>query len=391
MHKKELLLSITVAAHEVFRMPPSDGLLANRSVVSKEFRLLLALACREVDSDREQEALAALDAPIDWPRFCKLTNSHKLAPLVHHHLKLRFADRFEPEQIQPITERADKVAYWSRQLLLEAVDVASMLHRHGVETVVSLKGAVLAGTAYGDIARRTFFDLDILVAPEELAKAKAAFLSEGFCRVKHPSHALNFRLRPRRLSVDLHRRLCETSRILACDPGVLQRVQSRRVDGHELVDLAPEDNLVYLCEHATTHNWGTLQEACDVAFLLQTYPNLDFEKSFTLARSAGLETQLLLGLHLSQRLMGVKLPPDLPPIIQSNRVVLGLANRVQDSLASGRTLLPSAEYIDFQLRAREHWSDRIRYIPAGAIVVFRRMRGAITRRLRFRFRPPRSA
>src|SRR5205807_527326 len=149
---------------------------------------------------------------------------------------------------------------------------------------VPYKGPVLAESAYGDVALRTFSDLDFLISPASVAAATQALNDLGY----HPSHVLTpsverfwFRngyecsfdgpagkylvelqwsVLPRFYVVPLH------------NDELVKRAVRSWFSGRELPCLSAEDSLLVLCLHAAKHLWMRLLWVCDIAETIRTKP-----------------------------------------------------------------------------------------------------------------------
>ena len=184
--------------------------------------------------------------------------------------------------------------YWNSELkgVLRAFEQCDI-------RVVPLKGPFLAERLYGATALRVSRDLDLLVVRADLARAEAVLAAIGFApRVRDDYHRPWHR---ETTWVELHH---DVENPLAFDFDVesaLQRVYPAVFQGGSCWQLAPEDELLFLCLHATRHRFERLSLIVDL--------QLAFEKLISTAdewrpRSevAGLSNLLTLGLAMARRL-----------------------------------------------------------------------------------------
>ena len=71
-------------------------------------------------------------------------------------------------------DNARKTLWFTRELFR----ILGHLESAGIKTL-AYKGPVLAKTLYGDVTERQYSDLDILIRPEDVPRAKAALLALG--------------------------------------------------------------------------------------------------------------------------------------------------------------------------------------------------------------------
>ena len=102
-----------------------------------------------------------------------------MSPIVAHAL-LRHAGDLLPEQV--ITSWKDEVRDITRQNLIwlqEWQQLLQLLDEAAIP-VISFKGPALALTAYGNLTLREFHDLDLLVHPADVVRAKDILQRAGY-------------------------------------------------------------------------------------------------------------------------------------------------------------------------------------------------------------------
>jgi hypothetical protein len=148
------------------------------SASSVEFALLLA-CCAAGDpgsSGPDREALIA--RLIDWPRLIRLAEHHGVTPLLFQALR-NATDSVPPAILDELRNRYQHIARKNLEFTKELFRVLECLEAHAIPAI-PLKGPVLAETVYGDLALRDFSDLDVLVQPENVLKAKAVLGALGY-------------------------------------------------------------------------------------------------------------------------------------------------------------------------------------------------------------------
>lgn len=180
---------------------------------------------------------------------------------------------------------------------------------------IALKGPVLAQRLYANPLVRPSTDLDVLVAPGELERARAALESLGQRQVHDPAladpfedhHHLSY-VGPLGL-VELHFRLTHTfGGGHFDDEAVRARAVSHAFEHLSVRVLAPEDEFLYLATHAANHAFIRVSWLVDLERLLRSHPALDFETMGRRARAAGFLQPVAVALDLVERCLGVSLP-----------------------------------------------------------------------------------
>jgi hypothetical protein len=258
-----------------------------------------------------------------------------------------------------------------RNLFLAAtlLKLLRLLEAHGTPAV-PFKGPVLAVVAYGNLALRQFGDLDILVRPQDARHAQQLLLTRGYRRWDgRPTTPLP-RLRKvyelisadGQVLVELHWALTSSTFFFPLKPACLwERLETVTLLDTPVRTLVPEDVLLMLCVHGAKHHWGRLGWICDVAALLHTYGEMDWQRMVERAEQLGSRRMLLLGVFLAHVLLGAALPEALRPRLQTDPLVLSLAAQVGAELfANAHGPLAAVDRPRLYLRLRERFRDKAR-------------------------------
>jgi len=328
-----------------------------------------------------------LDRSIDWERFHAAAEYHAVVPLAHRVLR--------DDSLHAVPEAA--VARLWQRVIVNTKRNCSLTRRLG-ELVAALagegiralpyKGPLLALNAYGNVARRQFTDLDILVSPADVARCREVLTRRGYTAVSdeealNPGHLhrhreLQLMDEPAGVRVELHWRVAphwQLPRGFAVEFEPLwQRAETVTVSGTEMRNLAPDDLLLILCVHATSHQWFRLQHVADVAWLLHTRRDLNVERLRHTAKQLGATRMLSLGLALARDVLGASLPKSLDDCIEPSAQLRQLESRVLHWLETPAPI-PLLDEMRFHLGARERLRDKLAYAPLYLRALGRAVRG----------------
>ena len=153
-------------------------MLGTSTTLDAEWSFLLT-ACSELPREEKTVRLRALSrAPVRWKLLFYLADHHRTQPLLHQAL-VGIADAVPPAEMSALKQlyqiNLHKALFLSRELI-RIVDHLSAL---GIE-VMPYKGLALAEAGYGDIALRQVGDIDILIRPQDLPRARAAVRELGY-------------------------------------------------------------------------------------------------------------------------------------------------------------------------------------------------------------------
>jgi len=364
-----------------------------------EFNLLVA-CCVRGSAERIRRILSG---SLDWERMLVLVDHHRVVPQVYGELSA-FSHLVPAQHLDALGLRYQDNARKTLWFTGELVRILRHLEAAGVKAL-PYKGPVLAKTLYGEVTRRQFCDLDVLILPADILRAKAALLDLGYkpsldlapgiepnyietgCEYSFRSTngsnllELQWRIVPRFYSIDF-----DVAELCA-------RADEIIVGGHAVRTLRTEDLLLVLCVHAAKHVWVQLSWLCDIAQLMKSRP-LDWNTIQDEARRLGIERIVSLNLFLAHNLLDSPLPPPMQKVLfpqpncHSERTEESAVARNRDNAGHSRqtrafqddpsTLLAdeilriiersapygteSIPYFRLMLRLREGWQDRARFL-----------------------------
>jgi hypothetical protein len=222
----------------------------------------------------------------------------------------------------------------------------SLLQAEGIPCIV-LKGAAMAETVYRDWALRHCHDLDILVEGANLARATDALARAGF-RISTTDQAdkpySSTAQHASGLPVTLHTRLFDHPYYRFPFAEAWARRQRTTILTMTAHMLAPADNLLHICGHAScSPSRATLRWLCDIGHIIARTPALDWDLLVHTARQGHLSLPLFLSLSCLQAELGAPIPPVIlerlrprvPPadLAAYEAVLYGLRMSHRDSMA----------------------------------------------------------
>ena len=197
--------------------------------------------------------------------------------------------------------------------------------------------------AYGDVGRREFGDLDILVKKQDVPAVRELLVSEGFTPrpdLSAAQQAASLRFdcshnfaNEKNIWLDVHWHFVVPSASVQIDTDELwNRLQPISVNRRELKTVSVEDLLLILCLHGFTHFWERLGWIGDVAAVIESRKEIDWPLLLKNADRMGSRRILSLGLYLASNLLGASIPPDIWTIASADATVVALAKQVQRGL-----------------------------------------------------------
>jgi Uncharacterised nucleotidyltransferase len=301
----------------------------------REFQFLLFCARTQPDAGLIRDVV---NEGIDWHKLVGLAKRHRVRPLLIRSLKSVCWDAV------PRTTQRELEAF-SRDSLVrnlfftgELLRLIDIFRKQGIP-IAAFKGPVLAEVVYGDLSLREFADLDIFVREEDACNAEQILIGCGYKsyipgRAYRSAFLSYYGQQPfcaqTGVVVDLHWRLASKNVALPIQSGaVWETLQDVTIAGRTVPTLAPEDLVLFLAAHGTTHGWGGLVWLCDFAELVRQYHEIDWAAAFARAQRAHSSRPLLLAVFLAATLLDAPAPVELVDKGRSNPAVRALAEKAQ--------------------------------------------------------------
>lgn len=290
---------------------------------------------RAPDSNVVAAIRKRLAPPLDWPRFIEEANRHRVIPLLYQ--GVMSAVNVKPGDIRK--EGGQGLTSEDGSSLTAGL---SSLHRlyqaNSVRTVrltetlfeildfftraniraVPFKGPVLAQTLYGHMALRQMADVDFMIHPDDLGRAKALLVSRGYRPQRELTAAeesvwerteggYDMANPERDFTVDIRSRITPDYLPFRLNPDEVWRdVRDVTVEGRMVKTFSPELNLLLVCYHGAKHLWHRLAWIADVGLSAQS-PALDEKKAQALAEKSGGRRLLQLGLGMAETILDMPL------------------------------------------------------------------------------------
>ena len=279
-----------------------------------EFALASA-SCRWAWSGEGATEIGQRAATADWGVFLETCRRHRVQGLAWRALsELRIA-MLAPVHValgadaRAIAEQGLRAAGESRRL-------SDAFAKAGVP-ILFLKGLTLGKLAYGDAYLKMGWDLDVLVAPNDVLKAAHLLGQLGFVLTlpRHASALARWHGSRKEsvwrnctgLIVELHSRVADQPQLL---PGLAVDSPRQTVaiaPGVELPTFADDELFAYLCVHGASSAWFRLKWIADLAGLLHGRDAGEIERLHSRARQLGAGRAADQALLLAHWLFGIPL------------------------------------------------------------------------------------
>ena len=278
------------------------------------------LSCLAPASPLTDAALRGVaDGVADWAALTKAATDQGLAGLLTRRL-VQAAVRLPAEGREALERLAAQVDLRASRATGQLVRMVGLLADNGV-AAMPIKGPAQSQDLHGDVACRTFTDLDIVVPAADALRARELLVAEGFTLVQ-----------PRRADVPERRLLHGEGELAVAGPDgdplvelhwrvgwrfpsasiaaeeLLARPRSVELFGREVLQPAPVDQLIVLCVHGSHHAWEKLELMAGVLAAADRLDDAVWPSALERAAQLGQLRRTLVGMVVSHRVAGLSLP-----------------------------------------------------------------------------------
>ena len=335
-----------------------------------ELQLIICCARTELNEVWHERIRNLLKQDLDWNYLITIAKLHKVAPLVFVNLINTFPEAIPANVLPQLQNFVKAVIRKNLYLVRESIVLKNIFESNDIPAI-PYKGPTLAAALYGDLCLRQFVDLDFLVPKQKYLEAQKLLINTGY--QPPPQNNVvwerSFVHTQKRIGVDLHQGLTPDYLPVYIDfQGLWQRLEPVSIGGVDVKSFAPEDLLIVLCiQLAKDSQWTAevLSKVCDIAELLRTYPNLDWDLVWQRCIQLGTKRILLFALYVSHKMLDAELPRSIWQKIRADVVAIEAAEIVCEEffLRSPESFAERIfqERIYLRKLARERWQDKVNY------------------------------
>lgn len=327
-----------------------------------------------VDDTSGLQLRALLQSPIEWETLIELALRHNMLPLLYQTLSTTCVEVVPASVLTRLRSLAAEMSMFNFSRTRQLLCLLNVLEMHDIDAI-TFKGPSLTALLYDNLAFRQFDDVDMLVHPQDIPRARELLLDYGYrpptsgyqwdeTELWQYCHAVYVEHEASQTLVDLHWRLDE---ICFPFPPALQDIwqdyDTVSLLGTSVKTLQTEDLFLYLCMHGTRHLWYKLGWICDIATLLRRRPGLLNDTLMARVKASGVERMFRLALSVAHRYFHTVLPGALGQRVMADPAVRSLLDEVDRRLAlapreASGLVGPYIQQRYFQFKMRERFRDR---------------------------------
>lgn len=296
-----------------------------------EIELILCCCRTAIDTATTQRIKTLLQHNIDWAYLVQTALRHGVMPLLYQSLQSTCPDAIPKTILEQLRNHFHANAMHNLFLTKELLKLLNLFQDHDI-CAIPFKGPTLAAFAYSNLALRQFCDLDILVKKQEFIKAQNLLQTQGYQLIKQVSWQSCLVHHKSKVVIDLHHAITSKRFNVPLNCSRLwQRLEPISLTGTTIQNFSAENSLFILCIQLNTDIWGgwaNLAKLCDIAQLIRSHQQLDWEFVIQQANTVGCRRMVLLALFLTSDILSTELPDNIWQRIQADPVIQTLAKTI---------------------------------------------------------------
>lgn len=246
---------------------------------------------------------------------------------------------------------SDNQVIWrdtNRALAIQSLHLAGILEKilkdFSVEqiTIISIKGPVLAQSLFGDVGKRHFGDLDLVVKRQDVLKVVGLLEVQGYKKVspkvglteKQWDYYFKYKKdvglvnREKGVFIELHIGVYRHELLKIADEGMLwEDLEEVVIGGTPIKTMNKNNTFLYLLYHGGQHLYFRLFWLRDVAEAMKRW-DLDHQMVLDMSLSMGIDRMVGLGVLLAKELFDVAIPAEYEQYLDEHRKILGKLKRM---------------------------------------------------------------
>ncbi len=337
------------------------------SLNNKPYILIVILASKK---DLKEEDVSQLNALIqnermNWDAFFEYIRIEKVRPLICHNL-IKYSREALPQEILPqLKALLTQLTIGSLRKVKQLNDAMLLFQNHQI-AAIPWKGAMLSQEIFNNPTVRESVDLDILIHPKDLQKAKDLLLADGYFplwKMNEQQEKIYFKnrhsyemLKKGVADLELHWRIAKKQYMFNISMDDLWKsAVDKKLATLEIKYPNKEHLLVGVAiHHGGVECWLKYKLLVDWYYLLEQYPDMDWQKVLKIVNKVGMRRIIVVGTLMCHHLFGAEIPAALQPYIKKKEQSLS-DKLIQNLFESDKIQKQSSILIEL----RERWYHKI--------------------------------
>ncbi|WP_414468880.1 nucleotidyltransferase family protein [Methanobacterium sp. ACI-7] len=309
--------------------------------LNNEVELILYCARTNCDDEVKQKISYLLHEDINWIYLLQKARIHEVMPLLYWNLK-------DFDEVPNIISDYLKIQFEEnikKNLILtgDMFKVLNLLKSNNINAI-PYKGSSLAILAYGNLALRSFEDIDVFVQEGDVKKVKKLLSSNGYVMdFDLDSRKEDFFLKHQRefkfknengVIIEVHWKIPGLGFSFPYKVEDNLETNYVTINGHKILNFSVYDLLLILFIHAAGHYWVKIKWICDIVEVINNHDNLNWNILIAKAKKLGIKRIMLISLFLANDLLDLRLPEIVSNEVKEDNKIEQIVNKIKNRINS---------------------------------------------------------
>jgi len=294
-----------------------------------ELRALFACAETVLVPSRVSDLPPLLERCPSADRLCDAAIHHGMLGNLHKLAVLDSIVYVDPALKTRLSETQRAAILRALRQTRELLRILDLLEAGGVEAM-PFKGPAWAQSLYGDIAMRTWSDLDLLVSHADVSTARVSLLNQGFVdanafnseiakRGKGSLGQIALRHEEANVHLELHWAITVGISARSLSPGsMFSGAGDLELLGKTVMFPSKTDQLLITCMEGTRDRWNKVEKLLGLGVLIERLSPEDWYEVLAAARAAGCLRRVCVGVAHVCRVLGIETIPRVAEVMRSD-------------------------------------------------------------------------
>jgi len=340
----------------------ADTMTASVPGIPPTWRFVLSVATAHL---RSQPMPVETPADLDWNQVFEFAVHHGLVPLFCWNIRQQGIRVPDSSALDAYCRESGIQAL---RLSAALVPIVTLFSERQIP-VLAFKGPSLASLLYSNETMRSYADLDFLLMPQDVERARIALQQDGWIVTQDIAsiHERSFLQSQCEYGLVRNKTLVELQwalapRFFSLDlplGDMMRRAVTVQVIGAEVNTLAADDLFIALAVHGAKHLWTRLDWVLDIAALLRA-ETIDAKRVAELTGQYHLERIVAVSALLAAKVSDISIPAPLSAFIAKDPQAAVIASALFENAVNDARSYPleTLAYLKMFANLRERWTDR---------------------------------
>ncbi len=301
---------------------------------------IVCLCTRQKFETIQQQALIDIyqSQPIQWDNVYETAHQHQVSPLVYVNLS-KFSNEeldISPTVLSRFKKAQIRNVFVKKRTKVALEKVLALFSRKGIDAML-VKGEALSHLVYEQPWYTISHDIDLIIRArvEDLAEADHREILELLDGFNHERNAFK-----EHIEYDFYEHHDVTmNNVLAVDwERIWAEAQKIRIKGYDVFVMTPEDMLLTTAINSCRKRFFRLKSLCDLASIIEKYPNLDWDTVVSKSHAYKCNTILYTALVVAQAILDCRLPDEIVTDLKVNPLRASLISYLVNNLSQRLSL-----------------------------------------------------